>query len=49
MGAVKAANSHMHHGLADFLPIIPRHLDFRIELTEVRCIEFRGHLSEELT
>ena len=32
MGAMKTANPHVHDGLADFLPIVPRHLDFRIEL-----------------
>src|SRR4029077_10021930 len=33
MSAMKTAHSHVLDGLADFLPIVPRHLDFRIELT----------------
>ena len=32
VSAMKTTYSHMHDGLADFLPIISRHLDFRIEL-----------------
>ena len=49
MSAMKTTHSHMHDGLADFLPIISRHLGFRIELTEVRCVEFCGHFLEGLS
>jgi hypothetical protein len=32
VSAMKTTYSHMHDGLADLLPIISRHLDFRVEL-----------------
>ena len=33
MSTMKTAHPHVHDGLADFLPIVVRCLDFRIELT----------------
>jgi hypothetical protein len=33
VSAMKTTHSNVHDGLADFLPIISRHLDFRVELT----------------
>ena len=33
MSAMKTTHSNVHDGLADFLPIISRHLNFWIQLT----------------
>jgi hypothetical protein len=47
MSAMKTTDSHLHNGLTNFLPIIPRHLNFGIEFTQV-CIEFSSSSLEGL-
>ena len=46
MRAMETAHPDMHDGLTDFLPVILRDLNLRIEQIEIGCVELSSHCSE---
>ncbi len=43
MRAMETAHADMHDGLTDFLPVILRNLNLRIEQIEIGCVELSSH------
>ncbi len=43
MRTMEAAHTDMHNGLTDFLPVILRNLNLRIEPIEIGCVELSSH------
>jgi hypothetical protein len=46
MRTMETAHPDMHNGLTDFLPVILRDLNLRIEQIEIGCVELSSHCSE---
>jgi hypothetical protein len=46
MRAMETAHADMHNGLTDFLTVILRDLNLRIEQIEIGCVKLSSHCSE---